>query len=68
MHIRYVKPTKGFNFYVEPGYITTCVSSGMKLVDFHLNKPVYEFDFNELVAINALEITITNIGIFAPIM
>lgn len=37
---------EGLNIYVEPGYITTCVPSGMKLVDFHLNKPVYEFNFN----------------------
>lgn len=46
MHINYVKPNTGLNIYVEPGYITTCIPSGMKLVDFHLNKPGYEFNFN----------------------
>lgn len=42
-----IRPRAGLNIYVELGYITTCVPSGMKLVDFHLNKPVYEFGFNE---------------------
>ena len=41
-----IRPNTGLNIYVEPGYITTCVPSGMKLVDFHPNKPVYEFNFN----------------------
>ena len=46
MYNRYTAPNAGLNIYVEPGYITTCVPSGMKFVDFHLNKPVYEFNFN----------------------
>ena len=41
-----IRPKTGLNIYVEPGYITTCIPGGMKLVDFHLNKPVYEFNFD----------------------
>lgn len=42
-----IRPRAGLNIYVEPGYITTCVPSGMRLVDFRDNIPVYEFGFNE---------------------
>ena len=51
MHIRYVKPTKGFNFYVEPGYITKSVPAGMVLLDFRDGTPIYGINLNGRVVL-----------------
>ena len=50
MHIYYVKPTKGFNFYVEPGYVTSCVPMGMVLLGFRNGIPLYGINLNGHVA------------------
>lgn len=51
MHIRYVKPTKEFYFYVEPSYITSCVPMGMVLLRFHKGlPPLYGINLNGHVA------------------
>lgn len=51
MHNLIANSTKGFNVYVEPGYITKSVPAGMVLLDFRDGTPIYGINLNGRVVL-----------------